>query len=306
MEYPNGANPARAGARFRHLSVANVTRLGDETRHRGLCSTEVEGWREPWCESLAVCPLLTDFGIRHMGIVEAAADYCFERPNPLHTLFLATLRGTGYAGTPPTLSLLTAGHGILLPKGSPCTYFNASEHHWHSVWICFDRPECLVPGSEGAAFALDGEVFRQSMEALTICWERYGSAATTLRMMEGLMELVKLHLGIRPEMENFHSAWRTVGADLGAEWDAARIAALGGCSQERFRRLCWSAFGTSPMKHLRELRLHRARTVLSSTPLTIEEISGKFGYSDAYAFSHAFKRRFGMSPRAFRRGDVSA
>lgn len=306
MENPNGVRPARACVRPHHITPENITRLGEQTRHRGLCSPDVEETREPWCADLSACPALDAFGIRHMGIVDAAADYCFQRTQSRQSVFLACLRGTGYAGTAPTISLLSGGHGVLLPSGCPNTYFNASEHEWQLVWICFEQSASPVSGVDAASFPLDAEVFLHTLEALITCWDRYGNLAVVHRMTEGLMDLVGLHLRIRPELQGFHDTWRAVTADLGADWDAARIATLGGCSQERFRQLCWSTFGTSPMKHLTGLRLHRARHVLSTTTLTIEEISGKFGYSDAYAFSHAFKRRFGMSPRAFRSRDTSA
>lgn len=320
MNEIHGAMPASSDAHFsRHAAggepaahcqmqmdaagFRNVTRLGSETEHDGLCAPGLDAVSEPWGKFLSVCPFLPDLGIRHMGIVKAARDYCFERENPLQPLFLATLRGTGYAGTPPTLSLLSAGHGILLPDGCPRRYFNASEQDWQFVWICFERPDCLVTGTDMASFELDAEVFQQSMVALTSCWKRYGSAATTLRMMEGLLELVKLHLGVRPELEKFHAAWRTVIANLGAKWELEHIARLSGCSPESFRRLCWSVFGSSPMKHLTQLRLLRARVMLTSTSASIQEIADLFGYSDAYAFSHAFKRCYGVSPSAFRSGD---
>ncbi len=304
MENPNSADPARAGVCLHRVAPGNITRIGEQTRHRGLCAPHVEEWREPWCAQLSACPSLADFGIRHMGIVDAAADYCFQRTQPKQSVFLACLRGTGYAGTAPVIQLLSSGHGVLLPSGCPIAYFNASEHQWQLVWICFEKSASPVSGADTASFALDAEVFHHTLEALMACWDRYGNVPVMHRMTEGLMDLVRLHLRIRPEMRNFHDAWRTIAADLGADWDAARIAALGGCSQERFRRICWNAFGTSPMKHLTGLRLLRARTELSTTALNIEEISGKIGYSDAYAFSHAFKRRFGMSPRAFRNGSA--
>lgn len=304
MKNPNGATPARVCARLHHITSGNFTRLGEKTRHRGLCSSEVDASREPWCAHLSACPALSDFGIRHLGIVDAASDYCFERTKPLQSVFLACLRGTGYAGTAPAISLLSTGHGVLLPSGCPIAYFNASEHQWKLVWICFEQSRCPVTGAECGAFPLDAEVFHHTLEALIVCWDRYGSVPVLHRMMESLLDLVRLHLRIRPEMRNFHHAWQAVAEDLGAGWDAGGIAALGACSLERFRRLCWREFGTSPMRHLTRLRLSRARMELSSTSLTIEEISGKFGYSDAYAFSHAFKRCFGMSPRAFRAGSA--
>lgn len=278
----------------------NVTRLGDASRHRGLCSPAMEDRREPWCASLSSCPLLPDFGVRHLGIVEADTEYRFERSEPRESIFLASLLGAGNAGSAPSISPLPAGHGVLLPRGCPRTYYNTSGNHWHLVWICFEHPCPFVTGVEGSRFAIDAPVLHHTVEALIHGWDRYRNPATTLRMIEALMDLVKLHLRIQPQMETFHHAWQRIAADLGANWNVADMSALAACSPERFRRLCWDELGTSPMKHLVRRRLGRARVLLSSTSLNIEEISGQLGYSDAYSLSHAFKREFGVSPREFR------
>ncbi|RYD25689.1 MAG: hypothetical protein EOP87_23995, partial [Verrucomicrobiaceae bacterium] len=187
MKNPNGAAPARACVRPHSDSPGNVTRLGEQTRHRGLCSPEVEEWREPWCAHLSACPVLAAFGIRHMGIVDAASDYCFQRTQPRQSVFLACLHGTGYAGTATAISLLSTGHGVLLPSGCPNTYYNGSEHQWRLVWICFE-PSASPVGADTGSFPLDPDVFLHTLEALMTCWDRYGNPAIVHRMVEGLMD----------------------------------------------------------------------------------------------------------------------
>lgn len=280
----------------------NVTRLGDETRHRGLCIPDTEPSTEPWCSSLSECPLLRDFGIRHMGIVDASTDYFFERIHPLQPLFLASLGGTGHISTGPAASQLPVGQGALLPRGCHRMYCNAStSQSWQFVWICFDDPSSSFPGLEGGSFSLNAAAFQHTVEALITCWDTYRCNAVSSGLISGLIDLVKLHLGIRPGMESFHKAWQTVSADLAAEWSVSSIASLCASSLERFRRLCWSELGASPMKHLSKLRLNHARMMLSSSPLTIEEISVRLGYADAYSLSHAFKRSFGVCPSTYKK-----
>lgn len=283
------------------IEPRDVTRLGDATRHRGLCSPDVEERREPWCEHLSACPLLPEFGIRHFGIVEASEDYCFERHTPREAMFLASLQGTGRAGSATAITLLPAGHGMMFPKQCPRLYSNAGAHSWHLGWICFESSCPLVAGVEVSRFPVDPDVFHHVLEALTAAWTRYRNPATTLRMIDVLVDLVKMHLRIRPEVASFHKAWQSVIADLGAAWSAPRIAALAACSPESFRRACWDEFNTSPMRYLAGLRLGRARILLASTTLTIDEISDQLGYSDPYSLSHAFKRQYGVSPSEFRK-----
>jgi AraC-like DNA-binding protein len=60
--------------------------------------------------------------------------------------------------------------------------------------------------------------------------------------------------------------------------------------------------GSSFKKILEEARCSLAVDFLQTTPITIEDIASKLGYNDASAFSHAFKRWTGKSPRDYRSG----
>jgi AraC-like DNA-binding protein len=56
----------------------------------------------------------------------------------------------------------------------------------------------------------------------------------------------------------------------------------------------------SPYACLSRLRMTEAAVMLRNESLTINSISATLGFSDQYAFSKAFKRVFGMSPRQYR------
>jgi len=60
-------------------------------------------------------------------------------------------------------------------------------------------------------------------------------------------------------------------------------------------------FGKSVFAWLREQRFQEACRLLRETDQTIKQISEIVGYTDANYFSARFKRRFGLSPREFRR-----
>jgi len=56
----------------------------------------------------------------------------------------------------------------------------------------------------------------------------------------------------------------------------------------------------SPGAHARHLRLQHAADRLAGSRNPIQDIAAASGYADAFHFSRAFSRAFGMSPRAFR------
>jgi AraC-like DNA-binding protein len=67
---------------------------------------------------------------------------------------------------------------------------------------------------------------------------------------------------------------------------------------ERFRR----ATGQSPMRMLREVRMHRARTLLAVERLPVTRVAFQVGYGSVAAFSRAFTADHGVSPLAWRAG----
>jgi AraC family transcriptional regulator len=78
---------------------------------------------------------------------------------------------------------------------------------------------------------------------------------------------------------------------------AARVAAL---SPFHFQRMFKLAFGRTPMQFLQETRLEAARRLLAHTGDGITAICFAVGFESLGSFSWLFRKRFGVSPRAFR------
>lgn len=57
----------------------------------------------------------------------------------------------------------------------------------------------------------------------------------------------------------------------------------------------------SPQEFLTEVRLSRAKELLSATKLSVEQVALSCGYRDTLVFSKAFKRSTGMAPKEYRR-----
>jgi len=79
--------------------------------------------------------------------------------------------------------------------------------------------------------------------------------------------------------------------------DAAHVAAL---SPFHFQRMFKLAFGLTPMQFLQQTRLDAARRLLAETGDAITTICFAVGFESLGSFSWLFRKRFGVSPRAFR------
>ncbi|MGI6088104.1 MAG: helix-turn-helix domain-containing protein [Kiritimatiellia bacterium] len=81
----------------------------------------------------------------------------------------------------------------------------------------------------------------------------------------------------------------------------SQIAQKLGISTASFNRRFQHVAGTSPGQYMRTLRLCRGRDLLNTTQLSVKEVADACGFSSPFAFSRAFSKLLGMSPRQYRR-----
>lgn len=74
----------------------------------------------------------------------------------------------------------------------------------------------------------------------------------------------------------------------------------------RYLYKLFSIQGLSPADYVLGVRLERCRNLLAEPTLTrqVGELAYLHGFADASAFSHAFRRRYGMSPSEWRRQNI--
>lgn len=83
--------------------------------------------------------------------------------------------------------------------------------------------------------------------------------------------------------------------------DVDGMAAEVGMSRSGFQHLYKKMFGVSVMQDVITGRLDRAKRLLSSTNLTIKEISEHCGYESEFNFMRQFKSRYGQTPTEYRK-----
>jgi AraC family transcriptional regulator len=91
-----------------------------------------------------------------------------------------------------------------------------------------------------------------------------------------------------------------VEAHTGGSPTMADLAALCGISPDHLGRVFRRTTGQSVMAFVGEVRMRKARTLLSQTNLTLKEISYRLGFPSQSGFSIAFRRAAGETPKQFR------
>ena len=106
-----------------------------------------------------------------------------------------------------------------------------------------------------------------------------------------------MHPGTRVAVERVIDAMRmNLSTELTVD-DMARIAMF---SKFHFTRVFQRLTGTSPRRFLSAVRLQEAKRLLTSTELTVADISLRVGYHSVGTFSTRFTKSVGLSPTAYR------
>jgi len=74
-----------------------------------------------------------------------------------------------------------------------------------------------------------------------------------------------------------------------------------GVSYTWFRRMFTHHTGLSPHQYRLQIKLGRARTLLSDTALTVKEVAFRCGFENEHYFNRLFKRKTGRAPGEWRR-----
>lgn len=141
--------------------------------------------------------------------------------------------------------------------------------------------------------------------------ERYCAALILQRLTDillyyALRQWLEMHPAKKPGYRNAMGDPKVVAA-LDAlhrrpayAWTLDKLAESVGLSRAGLALRFRVGLGVTPMDYLTRLRLEAGRTLLAERNCTLEEIASRVGYSTAFAFSKAFKRVYGHSPRSER------
>ncbi|WP_417169436.1 helix-turn-helix domain-containing protein [Victivallis sp.] len=85
-----------------------------------------------------------------------------------------------------------------------------------------------------------------------------------------------------------------------SEQNMVKLAKLCGMSRSMFFLHFRRQFGCTPMEYRNNLLISRAKKLLVSSPLQIQEIAGILHFKDCYYFSRFFRSQTGQTPSAYR------
>jgi AraC-like DNA-binding protein len=229
--------------------------------------------------------------------------YRMVRMKSFMTHIVACHGGRGRVVIDGRAQLWEPGRVLLCPRGA-CHAFEAFDPDtpWLIAWVFCDEKSGprVVEGDRARMIDADVSGFVSVLQLMA----KECAAEADPAAIQSLISLLDIHsrrLGGGGRIDaRLAALWERVDADLGRDWDVPGMARTAGMGDEQLRRLCLRDFGTSPMRRLTQLRMHRACVLLGESDCKVQALASMLGYESAYAFSTSFKKWSGLSPSAFR------
>ena len=209
-----------------------------------------------------------------------------------------------------------AGQGFMIFPEDITVYSADTRAPWDYVWVGFSGADAarLV---EGARIGREAPVFdlgEYAAAALGICYGISQDMATlelgAQAAQGGLMRLMAYVARALSDAgrsgQSATDSWRKAQWAMHAnfqhpEYRVEDVAAFVGLSRSQLFRVFKRYGNTSPQKALGELRLSRARQLLSGTDLTLTEVALSSGYASAARLGEGFRDALRTTPAAYRR-----
>lgn len=190
------------------------------------------------------------------------------------------------------------GSAVLLPKGG-CYTVRRDATGVFTV-INFDCAEFLtdtvtvIPVSNADELIADFERMKK-----LFCFE--GNRAQIFSIFYGMLH--KLASDGTPQV--LETAVRLIRS----EWcdpnlTNASLAARCNMSEVYLRKLFSRYLGTSPKQYIIDMRIQRAKQLLSEGALSVSRVSEECGFSNPYHFARLFKEHSGVTPTEYRRANL--
>ena len=216
------------------------------------------------------------------------------------------------ASVPETL--IKPGDMFLLFPGEWHTYYPLDDKGWESYWIGFkgknidDRVRAGFLSKEKPIYhvgfsheQLYQEAYRTALEEAPYAQQTMAGIVNHLiGLMYSLERNNELNRTSHAQVDIINRAQKLIRESLEKNLTIQDISQGLGLSYSSFRKLFKEITGIAPATYQHDLRLQRAKELLSATNESIKEIAYRLNFESPDYFSSKFKAKTGMKPSEFR------
>jgi hemolysin activation/secretion protein/AraC-like DNA-binding protein len=192
-------------------------------------------------------------------------------------------------------------HAFAFDPARLCGLLSFAERQYFAQQVRTAPPARVFPATHAAALTFAALVGEQH----GLLGERARILAVLGEIFDGdLARDTAIIRGSRPARQRFHDLIHRMPEIELLRHTSEELGRLCGCTGPHFSRLFRKQFGTSPRARQTELRLDLASQLLLESETKIIDVAFESGYRSLSLFNAVFKRRYKMTPSAWRRKNV--
>ena len=234
--------------------------------------------------------------------------------NEYQLLYIAEGRGTFHSHTVPTAQLREGDLFLLFP-GEWHSYSPSPTTGWKSYWIGFKgrnmddrvRAGFLTPTKPIYHVGFSDDIVHLYKDAYetALCEAAYSQQvlAGLVNHIIGVMYSLERNIELnrnQAHVDMVNRARLEIREHLESSLTIQQVAQDLGVSYSNFRKLFKEYTGISPATYQQDLRLQRAKELLSTTEMSVKEIAYRLNFESPDYFSAKFKAKTGRRPSELR------
>ena len=230
--------------------------------------------------------------------------------SPLFTRLYYITKGTfTIIGTDGKKCTLTPGSWYLIPAGSSLSYEcrETMKHFYFHLKVCdLDGADLLAKCEE--PINIDCTGFNENFFLKCVNDSNFLDGVKLRNTLwDILLEFIfKSHINIDAEDYSpcIHNAILFIKSNLSMQLTVSQIADNCFVSKSTLTKHFKKELSVSVTEYISNTVLSEAETLLSTSKISISELSNRLGFSDQFYFSRKFKEKFGLSPREYRKNNL--
>lgn len=250
----------------------------------------------------------TPFYISLAGVTYPSPTYHITRTKADTFVIEYVTDGAGYVFADGKMNYIGKDTVYLLVSGEKHDYYADSENPFNKIFLNVSGEFCkqiiLAYGLSGKHF-FDGNGLKPTFERIVDVIRSEMPDSEMQAVLQGIFVEIISKLSIAAQ-ENKHSEEARklknyLDSNISRLVSVKELAKTIFRSQDYCQKLFSREFGITPYAYQLERKMQTAKSLLTSTNLSIGEIAERLGYTDIHYFSNLFQKKCGCRPTEYRK-----
>lgn len=234
-----------------------------------------------------------------------------------HYKLFFVIKGQGYFEINNTVYTIKAGSGFVIPPNVVVSYRPTETNGWNYFWIAFNGINAenyltranisknqplfttLYPENFLASFAKLFESENNSKATDLISLSAFYNLLSIL--IDECQTSTKIPSNLKPKDLYLNQAIEFIHTNYSRTIQIEDIAHHVNIDRKYLYQIFKEKINLSPKQYLIDFRIKRAKELIKTSDLSVQQISNSVGYIDPFLFSKIFKKKTGYSPTEYKK-----